>query len=121
MTLFKLAEIKLTSPSVIRQLKLFPIWQAFMKHNEIEITGVKLTQQQIYHKVIRHNLALPGITLLTQGILSDSSLEITNQNIVELFVEKPNKFISYGFFLPIKKMPMLQVYKKELLDQQLKC
>lgn len=39
MTLFKLAEIKLTTPGVIRQLKLFPIWQAFMKHNHIEITG----------------------------------------------------------------------------------
>jgi hypothetical protein len=37
-----------------------------------------------------------------------------------MFVEQPNKFISYGFFLPVKNMPMLQVYKKETLDQQLK-
>jgi hypothetical protein len=38
-----------------------------------------------------------------------------------MFVLKPNKFISYGFFLPVKKMPSLQIYRKETLDQQLKC
>lgn len=64
---------------------------------------------------------MPGITLLTMGILSDPALEITNPLIVELFVQQPNKFISYGFFLPIRRMPMLQVYRKETLDQQLKC
>lgn len=59
--------------------------------------------------------------MLTMGILSDPALEITNPLIVELFVQQPNKFISYGFFLPIRRMPMLQVYRKETLDQQLKC
>jgi hypothetical protein len=65
MTLFKLAEIKLTYPNPLRQLKLFPTWQAFMLYNSIDITGIRITQQQIFHKVIRHHLALPGITMLT--------------------------------------------------------
>jgi hypothetical protein len=43
-----------------------------------------------------------------------------DDRLANLVVEKPHKFVAYGFFLPVRKMPMLRVFKKETLDKQLK-
>lgn len=43
MTLFRLAEIKLMKPSVLKQLNNFHMWCGFMQKNTIEISGVKLS------------------------------------------------------------------------------
>ena len=32
----------------------------------------------------------------------------------------PNRFIAYGCFLPIRKMPELRVFRQSTLDEQLK-
>lgn len=113
MTLFKLAEIKLTTPSILSKFKSFAIWQSFMRNNCIEISGEKLSQEQIFHSIVRHKLDYPAITLLTSVFRQH---EITNPFIKDLVVEKPNKFVAYGFFLPVRKMPMLRVFKKETFD-----
>lgn len=69
------------------------------------------------HSIVRYKLDYPNITMLTSNF---RSAEITNPYLKNLVVENPNKFVAYGFFLPIRKMPMLRVFKKETLDCQLK-
>lgn len=118
MTLFKLAEIRLTTPSILKQFKSFAIWQSFMRINCIEISGEKLSQEQILHSILRYKLAYPSITMLTSVF---RSVEITNQYLRDLMVQNPNRFVAYGFFLPVRNMPMLRVFKKENLDCQLRC
>jgi len=56
MTLYKLAEIKVTTPSILKQFKSFAIWQAFMSNNFIKITGVDLSQELILHAILRYKL-----------------------------------------------------------------
>ena len=53
MTLYKLAEIKLTKPEVLKKLTDYSMWQSFMIGNEIEITGHKLSQYDIFHSILR--------------------------------------------------------------------
>lgn len=53
MTLYKLAEIKLTKPEVLKKLTEYAMWQSFMINNEITITGVKLSQYVIFHSILR--------------------------------------------------------------------
>ena len=43
MTLYRLAEIKLVKPEVLKKMTEFAMWQEFMFNNFIEITGAKLS------------------------------------------------------------------------------
>ena len=47
-------------------------------------------------------------------------IEEMPSEIQKLVVHKPHKFISFGWFLPIKKMPRLNLFKAETLEIQLK-
>ena len=88
-----------------------------MRNNCIRISGENLSQEQIWNSIIRHKLNTPNFTMLTSTFMKH---EITNPSIRKLVVVKPNKFVGYGFFLPVKKMPMLRVFRKETFDFQLK-
>ena len=43
-------------------------------------------------------------------------IEDLDKKMQLLVVHEPHQFLSFGWFLPIKKMPRLCVFKKETLD-----
>jgi glucan phosphoethanolaminetransferase (alkaline phosphatase superfamily) len=68
MTLFKLAEIRLINPRLLKQLDRFAIWQSLMTVSFIEISGVRLSQVMIYHQILRHANAPPSHSMLNSAL-----------------------------------------------------
>jgi len=112
MTLYRLAEIKLTKPEALKVLTNYTMWQAFMKCNTICIQGVTLTQFDIYHSVLRQKQKLPQFSFFYQQRKSKNALD---ERISKLVVNEPMQFLACGLYLPIKKMPFLQIFKKKTL------
>jgi len=59
MTLFKIAEICLIEPTLMKKMNCYAMWQTMWRHNTIYISDCKLNQWQIFNTILRSDLDLP--------------------------------------------------------------
>ena len=96
-----------SNPEAVQKLQGYNMWQSFLVSCSIKVGLIKLTAFNIMHSILRHKLQRPQVSSF---MLNTPAIEF---NCHEFQVQKPSKLISFGFFLPLKGMPHIRVFKVE--------
>lgn len=101
-----MAVLMLSNPDAVNRLVNYNMWQAFLVSASIKIAYVKLTAFNIMHSILRNSLSPPQITAFMLNTQITDYAEQTEFKIIH-----PNKLICFGFYLPLKRMPELRIFK----------
>jgi predicted house-cleaning noncanonical NTP pyrophosphatase (MazG superfamily) len=147
--LYNLAIQLLSNPESVQQLLNYNMWQSFLTSCQITLNYQRLNAYTIFNSILRGSFAQPHIshfmlstasleleaaasstqtsTGVTPTLRSQSSNPSSGQpeksrssGVSKYVVHSPSQFLSFGFYLPLKKMPQLKVFNSAELDQDLR-
>lgn len=114
MTLFRMAELALLKPQVLKNMNGYATWQTFWDSATIKITQQPFNISKILFTMLRQLQHIPSFSVIMPEKQSLTALETDIQNLV---VREPSPFNFYGVFVPCKNFQGLQVFKVETLDK----
>jgi hypothetical protein len=101
LTLFRIAEICLNKPSILKKLTQPTMWQSFQANNWFWISGARLSQYDILYSI----LAEPGKQMeMTQFMRPKTARADFPPSIQKLMVEQCN-LAGSGLWFPCKSFP----------------
>lgn len=107
LTLYKLAEISLVQPGILKRMDSFAMWHTFWETTTVYISKLKVSLSTIIFSFLRQHQQLPQFSVILpekqQSALFDSDIR-------PLIVEHPEPFNFYGVFIPCPQFQHLQVF-----------